>query len=419
MREPQPRRTAVGAWVIYDIANTTFWAAIVGFSFPQWVTHKDTGGDDATLAYTLAGAMAVVLVMGPILGAFSDQAGRRMPFLVITTLVCVCATLFLGTGSLLVSLAILALALSSMELGTIFYNALLAEVSTPANRGRISGLGQGIGFLGSLIAVGVAIIFIELFSEPSSYVHIFRVAALLFLLFSLPIFFFLKERPRQVTRSTVLGKVSLGFSQLSGNLRSLHRFPGLRQFLMARFLYAMGINTAVAFAVVFASNTLGLSDREILLIFFAGALVAIPSAVYWGTVVDRIGPRPVLTISILVWIGLLLFAVGIPWLSLTKHLYWAVGLLVGVAMSGVWTADRPYMLSLTPPQYLGEFFGLHGIVGKSGRVIGPFMWGFISVTLALGQSAVLLGLVGCLVLSYVILMRMTLPVRSPSADLAG
>ena len=403
----------MGAWIIYDVANTIFWTGIVGVAFPLWIINGK-GGDDATWGYPLAAAMAVVLLTAPILGAISDQSQRRMPLLITSTILSVAATLLLGIWSLTTSLVLFAVALCAMELGTIIYNALLSEVSTPANRGTISGLGQGIGYTGALIAVGVAI----LFSEPKGYEFVFRVVAVLFLLFALPTFLLLKERPREVVASTSLDKVVLGFQQLVGNLRRLDQFPGLRRFLIARFFYAVGINTAVVFAVVYASKTIGLSDREIYFVLVAGTCVAMPSAVLWGRLVDRVGPKPVLTIALLVWISALLFAVAIPWLSWNRHLWWGVALPVGVAMAGIWTADRPYMLTLTPPQYMGEFFGLHGMVGKLGRVIGPFMFAFISSTLGFGQPAALLSLVVWLVVAYMIartLLRS--PVKTPVAGL--
>ena len=410
--ETRPKRTAVGAWITYDIANTVFWTGVVGLSFPLWLT-KELSGDDATLGYTLAAAMTVVLVTAPIIGAISDQIGRKMPLLVAATLICIVATLLLGNGGMFISLALFALALASMELGTIFYNSLLHEVSTEDNRGMVSGLGTGIGYLGSFIAVGVALGF----TDSRGYVFVMQVVAFLFLLFALPIFILLNEQRRQVLSSTVLSNVKQAFFQLGGNLRRIHRFPGLRRFLIARFLYGMGINTGVAFAVVYASETIGLSDREIQLILLAGISIAIPGGVLWGALADRIGPSRVLTIALFLWTGLFLFAVAIPWLSWPKHLYWAVGCFTGVAMSGVWTADRPYMLAFTPVQYLGEFFGLHGMVGKLGRVIGPFMWAFIAATLGLGQPVAVLSLVGCLVISYAILRGIKTPVRDTSTDM--
>ncbi len=415
--QPLPARSAVASWVVYDVANTIFWTGVVGLAFPLWLT-KELSGNDATLGYTLAATMAVVLVMSPIIGAISDQAGRRVSLLIVSTMVCVAATLLLGNGGLLTSLAFFALAMASMELGVILYNALLPDVSTPANRGRISGLGTGIGYVGSFIAVGVAISFTEAFDESRSYVFTFRVLAVLFLLFALPIFFFLRERPKDVLQSTLLRKVIQAFSQLNRDLRRLDQFPGLRSFLVARFFYGMGINTAVAFAVVYASSTLGLSDREIQAILMAGVSVAIPSGILWGTLVDRIGAKPVLRIALAIWIATLLLAVGMAWLSWSTHLWWGVGCLTAVAIAGGWTADRPFMLSFTPSQNVGEFFGLHGMVGKFGRVLGPFMWALISSTLGLGQPAAILSLIGCLVVSYVILSRTTEPARIALPDLA-
>lgn len=411
---------AVGSWVVYDIANTVFWTGVVGLAFPLWVTKglddvpSGIGGDDATLGYTLAATMMVVLVLAPVLGAISDQWRRRTPLLAVTTLASVGATLTIGNGSLVFSLAFFALALATMELGTIFYNALLTEVSTEANRGTVAGLGIGIGYLGAFMGVAAALIF----SEARGYVFTFRVVASLFLLFALPIFLFLGERPREVRTMGLRGKINQGFLQLARNLRSLQGFPGLRPYLAGRFLYSIGINTTTAFAVVFASQTVGLSDREIELILLAGIAVAIPSGAISGRVIDRIGPQRVLTSSLLVWVGLLLFAVVIPWFNWSVHLWWIVGCVTGAAIAGVFSADRPYMLTFTPPQYLGEFFGIHAMVGKSGRVLGPFMWALISSTIGLGQLASILSLVVCLAGSYAILRSLKAPVGSPAADIA-
>ena len=413
MNEPKPTRAAVGAWVSYDVANTVFWTGVVGLAFPLWLIDE-LGGSDATLGYSLAAIMVVVLMASPILGAISDQMGRRMPLLLAATLSCVAATLALGNGGMLLSLVLFGIALSTMELGTIFYNSLLPEVSTEANRGLVSGLGTGIGYVGSFIAVAVALVL----TDPKGHVFVFHVIAILFLVFSLPIFLLLREKRKAVRPGAILARIGQAFTQLNSNARNLHLYPGLRQFLMGRFFYGMGINTAVAFAVIYASETVGLSDRKIQLILLAGISIAIPGGVFWGRMVDRIGPGKVLSYALILWVALLLVAIGIPWLSWSTHLYWLVGCLTGLAMSGIWTADRPYMLTFTPTEYTGEFFGFHGMVGKMARVVGPFMWAFISSTLGFGQPAAVLALVFCLLVSYAILTRLRAPMASPTADLA-
>ena len=262
-----------------------FLTGVVGVSFPLWLT-KGSSGSDALLGLTLGGTMAVVMVLSPMVGAISDQAGRKMPLLVATTLISVVATLLLGNWGVGPSVFFFALALCSMELGVIFYNALLTEVSTAENRGRIAGLGVGVGFLGSFIAVGVALVFSTIFDAPDKYVFTFRLVAILFLVFALPIFFLLKEDKKLLPPSTLMKKIEQAFTQLSSDVRNLHQYPGLRAFLATRFLYTLGINTVTAFGVVYASETIGLSDRKIQIILLAGISVAIPAVLFvarWST----------------------------------------------------------------------------------------------------------------------------------------
>ncbi len=407
MEERKAGPVAVASWVSYDIANTVFWVGVVGLAFPLWLTN-DRGGDDAMFGYTMSATMAVVLVASPFCGSYSDQTGRRIPLLLTTTLLCIAVTLLIDTGGTLMSLGLFALALCAMELGTVFYNSLLTEVSTLANRGFVAGMGVGIGYLGSFLAVGTAL----LVSDRWGYVAVFRIVAVLFLLFALPIFLFLREQAGDVRPATVLERAGEAWRQLSSNLRSMGRFPGLRTYLLARFLFGIGISTATGFAVIYASDTIGLTDQEIQVVLVAGISVAIPCGLLWGRLVDRIGASTVLVSGLVGWVALLLIALAIPVLSWTTDLWWAVGILTGLSVSCVFAADRPMIMSFSPPEYVGEFFGLHGMVGKLARVIGYFMWAVISVTLGFGQPAAVVSLVVCLVLACLLLTR--LATRAPA-----
>ena len=57
------------------------------------------------------------------------------------------------------------------------------------------------------------------------------------------------------------------------------------------------------------------------------------------------------------------------------------GVLLGAGLGGVWTSDRVFMLRLSPPDKIGEFFGLYGIAGKFSAVTGPVLYGVIVSTL--------------------------------------
>ena len=140
-------RPAGAAWIVYDMGNTLFFTGVVGLFFPLWVT-QEMSGNDATVGYALSLAMCVVLLLGPLLGTVSDQSGRRMPYLAVSTIVCIGATSMIGESNLALGLALFAVAVIAVHTALIFYNALLVNVSTEQTRGIIAGFGVGVGYLG-------------------------------------------------------------------------------------------------------------------------------------------------------------------------------------------------------------------------------------------------------------------------------
>jgi len=375
-----------------------FLAGVVGLFFPLWVT-KEMSGTDASVGYTLSAAMASVLLIAPVIGALSDQARRRMPFLAAGTLVCVVATFLLGGSNLLLALGLFGLAVVAFNVANMFYNGMLSEVSTEANRGTIGGMGAGIGYIGSIVAVGIGLLFVE----SRGHVFGFRTIALLFVLLSLPLFFFLKERRISEHSRGLPQQMSQTLVQLRETLGNIGRFPGLARFLFARFWFTWAVNTASTFAVLYASETIGFDDKRIQLVLLVGILVAIPCGLAIGRIVDKVGPRTVLSVILAGWVINLSAAVSIPWLGLSTNLWWAIGVFSGVLVAGTWACDRPFMLRLTPQRYLGEFFGLHSLTGRLSAIAGYFTWGFISTTLEFGQPAALVGLAVCAAISLILI----------------
>jgi UMF1 family MFS transporter len=182
-----PGRRSVWSWVVYDLANTVFALGVIGRYFPEWLT--EAGRPDSALAVVEAGAGVVVIFLAPWAGARSDVRGRRVPTLVLTTLVCVAATALLATGSEMMTLVLLGVALIAFNVGAVVYDALLVDVSTPANRGRISGLGVGVGYVGSVVGLGLGVLSLDVLGW--SFAATFRLLALAFLLLALPAFFFI------------------------------------------------------------------------------------------------------------------------------------------------------------------------------------------------------------------------------------
>jgi MFS transporter, UMF1 family len=383
------------AWAMYDLGNTIFSMNVVTLYLALWVVN-DLGGSDATWGYVNSASMLLVFFTAPLLGALSDQLGRRLPLLLVSTLVCVVCTSFLGSGGLTATLVVFFIANYAFQSGLVFYDATLPLVSTPENRGRVGGFGVGLGYVGSFIGVAVGLATLD----SLGYSGIFRITALLFLLFALPIFLVVREpgpeAPSRVSVGTVVGRVG-------ETVRSLGKLPDLRRFLIGRVFYADAANTLIIFMGVYVTNELGFTARAAQILSLSAILGAAVGGLCFGRLVDRIGPKRCLDVVLLLWMAVLAAAVLIAAVDLPRDLFWGVGVLVGAALGGTWASDRPYMLLLSPPDRVGEFYGLYSMVGRFAAVVGPALWAFIADTLGLGRPAAVAGLLGMIVIAFLVL----------------
>jgi UMF1 family MFS transporter len=142
---------------------------------------------------------------------------------------------------------------------------------------------------------------------------------------------------------------------------------------------------------------------------------AVVGGFVWGWIVDRVGPKRTLNYVLYLWVGVFLLAAAVGIFGLPIVTLYAVACSAGVALGGVWAADRPYMLRLTPPSRIGEFYGLYGMVGRFSAITGPLIWAIVTrltingLGLApnVGQGIGVLVLLGLILVSYVILQPVT------------
>lgn len=393
-------RRSVASWVLYDLANTIFSLNIISLYFSLWVVN-DQGGRDGDYLLANSFSMGLMFLAAPFLGAYSDQRPRRMPLLIASTLICCLFTLFLGTGGLAVSLAFFIVANFSYQAGLIFYDALLPAVSTEENRGRIGGLGVGIGYLGALIGLGIGAITLDVFDGTKPVV--FRLTAIAFLLLALPCFFFVREPAKQVERvpaSEAFRAATRELRQTAGRLRHYH---GLGRFLLGRIFYADAANTMIATMGIYATKEIGFSDSEVQLVLLAGILGAIPGGILWGRLVDRIAPKRTLMLVLALWALVMAATAVTAYFDLARAYFWAVAPVAGLALGGTWAADRPFMLRLSPPRYLGQFYGIYAMVGRFAAILGPLLWTLIVDGLGWGRPAAVLSLLVMVMISAVII----------------
>jgi UMF1 family MFS transporter len=422
-KEHKPSRLAVTGWVLYDLANTIFALGVISLYFPLWVVNV-MGGEDADVAYALSISMAVIFVLSPVLGALTDQSPRRMPFLAVATLICVGFTLLFGQGGLALSLVFFGVANIAYQAGLQFYDALLPEVSTEANRGKIGGIGVGVGYMGSIVAIIAGQILIgdveglSQAEQSARYTSTFQAVGVLFLLFALPCFLFVRERPRK-NRQFSLASVGAAVRQVGETVRTSGRYPGLVRFLVGRVFYTDAVNTVIAFLGIYVTNEVGFSQEEARIVLLVSIIFSIAGGLLWSQVIDRWQPKRTLDVVLFLWMFIFAMAAAVGFFNWPGQIIWGVAVLAGIALGGTWTADRPYMLRLTPPSRIGEFYGLYGMVGRFAAITGPLAWGLIVNELEWGRPAAIVMLLIQVIISYIILRGVSDKPRDWSAAERG
>jgi len=417
-------RRSTAAWVVYDLANTIFALGVGSLYFADWLTDnlRDlpawlTRGDTADLALTLAVdvAMVVVIFLGPWIGARSDHRGTRVRYLVPMTIVAVVPTFFLASTGVVAALALYSLALIGFNLGSVVYDALLPDVSTPSNVGVVSGIGIAVGYLGSFVAVGVG----ALLLDSRGHDAVFRTLAVLFLLFALPTFFWVRERPRPVEPGPAPSLRS-SVRRLAASWRRARSYEGVARFLVGRFLYTDAVNTLIGgYLTIYAKEELGFTSSDLQILLTAAITTAILGGYLGGRMVDHYGPRRLLHGVLYTW--MLAMGIGvIAGAAEARSLAWLVGGLGGLALGATWAADRVYMQRISPPRHLGEFYGLYATVGRFATFLGPLVWGITVTILGLPREVALGALIAFLVAARFVLQDVDdRPRHWAPADLAG
>lgn len=365
----------VGSWAFYDFANTIFSLNIISTFFPAYV--KELGFNDAVYAYPMSVSLLIVALISPLLGILSDRAGgRRIPWLIATSILCISMTALMGLApQLWMIIGLLLLANIGYQTALIFYDALLPSVSNTLNWGKISGLGVGLGYVGAL-AGGYAVTWLigTKNSRPDfTNKDAFIPTALLFLLFALPCFLFVRERRNRAER-LVATEQKLSWrgsvTQTWHTIQETRKVPGLFIFLLANFFYSDALNTVIIAMGVYATEVIGF--RSPLDVLAPAIVAAVIGSWIFGFVTDGLTSKQAIIISLLMWVGVFLAAMFVTDKTIFQ---WVIAPVAGIALGSTWTAARTMMIELSPPAKLGEFLGIYNLTGKFSAVLGPALWG--------------------------------------------
>ncbi|NMC42768.1 MAG: MFS transporter [candidate division Zixibacteria bacterium] len=385
-------RRDVIAWALYDFANTIYSMNILSLYFAGWLVI-DLGYADIHYSLAFAGSMLLAAILMPALGYLSDNPSggkRKLHYLLIFTLGAVLSVAgFALLPPSMIGLILVLFALSNFfyEGGIVFYNALLASVAQPENVGKVSGFGVALGYTGSVVGMVLVLPFVtgNLFGlEIPFFTAGGKAAAFLptagyFALFSIPIFFYVRERtvaaPVRANGSTPSHAAGMkaAYADIWRSIKATEKYPGLLRFLVADWFFEDAIATVIIFMAVYTERVMAMGTDDRTVFFIISTVCAMLGSYPLGRLADRYPPKRVLFGIVLGWIIILiLFA-----FNSLPVLFWMLGPIVGVLLGGVWAVGRPLLMQLSPPEKLGEFFGLFSLSGRAAAVGGPLLWGAV------------------------------------------
>lgn len=378
-------KRAVWSWAFYDWANSAFATVVMAGFFPIFFKQYwslDVPATESTyhLGIINSAASLVVVLLSPILGAIADQMGRRKGFLLIFA--CLGAVMTGGLywveqGQWLLAALLYIAAVIGFSGGNLFYDALLNVVSPARTIDRVSALGFGLGYLGGGLLFSVNVWMTlqpERFGlvDASEAVRVaFICTALWWVLFSLPLIFFVNEPP--ANKIGAAKAIKNGFNQLR---KTFNKIKVLRQtflFLLAYWLYIDGVDTIIRMAVDYGLSV-GLASNDLIVALLITQFVGFPAAIAFGHIGERIGPKQGILLALAVYIGITLF-------SAFMHSAWQfylMAVIIGLVQGGVQSLSRSLFTRLIPAGQSAEFFGFYNMLGKFAAVLGPVLVGWVT-----------------------------------------
>lgn len=402
----------IWGWFFFDWASQPYNTLLLTFIFGPYMTSLLGSGTAAQTVwgYGIGAAGVLIAILSPLLGAVADRSGHRMRFIAFFSLLYVAGAWGVwraapGDVNLWFVMISFGIGLIGMEFATTFTNAMLPDLGTPKEIGRISGSGWAFGYLGGVISL---ILVLTLLAEGATGRTLIGLSPILgldpdlregtravgpftaiwYAVFMIPFFLWVRE-PR---RADTIGLIAAARHAVPDLRRTLGSLPGrksLSAFLLSSMLYRDALNGIYAFGGIYAAGVLGWGVTDVGVF---GILAAVTGAIFaWlgGRADSRFGPQAVIVTCLIlltaVAAGIVfvsrdaVFGVPVPPDSRLPDLaFYVLGALIGAAGGALQASSRTMMVVQADPARMTEAFGLYALAGKATSFIAPLSIGVVT-----------------------------------------
>ncbi len=383
---PQIHRQSIRsrlAWYAYDIGNSAYAAVVLLAIYAAYFKEHVVGGPEGSRLWGISVgiAMLIVAVISPVLGVIADFAGRKKDFLLFFTAMACFATstlFFVHKGDVLAGMVLFILAEIGYRGGQVFYNALLPEVATREETGRVSGNGWAIGLVGGIVCLLLVLALVTLIKGTWIVRLSLVITALYFAFFATPLFLWLRERAQPQPLPPGESYLTVALTRLQYTFRTVKEHREFIKFMIAFLIYNDGVLMTINFAAIFGAVMFGLEQQRLIVFMIIIQVTSVGGAYVSGILTERIGNKRTLILFIIMMLGAV---VGL-FLNESVTGFFIIGGVAGCALSAVQSVSRGMIAVLSPPGRSAEFYGFFAVAGRTSSFIGPTIYGLVATEAA-------------------------------------
>lgn len=395
----------LNAWAFYDWANSVYSLTIVSTIFPIFygllfriakLTHIELFGmvikSTSVIAFVTALAFGVVVVLSPILSGIADYLGNKKSFMrffcYLGAISCV-GLYWFSLEHIYFGLLCYFCGVVGFWGSIVFYNSYLPDIALPEQYDAVSAKGYSLGYTGSVLLLIFNLIMVMkpqwvgfATADAETTLTTMRISfitvGIWWIGFSSIPFYYLpsyKKGRGEFSKSILFN----GFKELRKVWQSLSASPRLKWYLIAFFVYSMGVQTVMLIATYFGEQEIQWANSEestmgliisvliIQLVAILGAHLTVLTVRKWGNIAVLIGLN-------VIWVGICLLSYCVY----KPTEFYAIAILVGLVMGGIQTLSRStYSAYLPETKDTTSFFSFYDVTEKLGIVIGMGVYGMI------------------------------------------